>query len=208
MTGRMLSEKIGKMHFWVMFIGFNMAFMPMHILGVLGMPRRIYTYSTDQNWAGINLFVSIGAFVIAISIALLIINVARSLRKGEIAGMNPWEASTLEWSIPSPPPHYNFAVVPTVRSQHPLWDEEANAVEPPPLPEHEEPHMPSPSYWPIVVALGMTMSAGGLIIWQANSFLGLAVISVFGFIGIRGIYGWVFEPLAAEVEEHAHVVHA
>ena len=67
--------------------------------------------------------------------------------------------------------------------------------------------MPSPSYWPVVVALGMTMSAGGLIIWQANSFLGLAVISVFGFIGIRGIYGWVFEPLAAEVEEHAHAVH-
>ena len=204
MTGRMLSERLGKVHFWVMFIGFNMTFMPMHVLGVLGMPRRVYTYSIDQNWAGLNLFVSIGAFVIALSILLLIVNMVRSARKGEAAGMNPWAAATLEWAIPSPPPHYNFAVIPTVRSQHPLWDEEANAVEPPPLPAHGEPHMPDPSYWPIVIAFGITMVAGGLLIWQANTWLGLLVIAVFGFVGMRGVYGWVFEPVAEESAEHVH----
>ena len=207
MTGRMLSERIGKVHFWIMLIGFNLTFMPMHILGVLGMPRRIYTYSVDQNWAGTNLLVSIGAFVIALSILLLIINVARSIRNGEAAGTNPWAAATLEWAIPSPPPHYNFAVIPTVRSQHPLWDEEANVVEPPSLPAHGEPHMPDPSYWPIVVAFGVTMVAGGLLIWQANTWLGLLVVALAGFTGIRGIYGWVFEPITAESAERVHAHH-
>ena len=207
MTGRMLSERIGKAQFWLMLIGFNMTFMPMHILGVLGMPRRIYTYDNEQNFAEINLFVSIGAFVIAFSILVLVINIVRSARKGEVAGMNPWAASTLEWSIPSPPPHYNFAVIPTVRSQHPLWDEEANVVEPPPLPAHGEPHMPDPSYWPIVIAFGTTMSAGGLLIWQANTWAGLLVIALSGFIGIRGIYGWVFEPVAEESAERVHAHH-
>ncbi len=204
MTGRMLNEKIGHIQFWVMFIGFNLTFMPMHILGVLGMPRRIYTYTADQGWGSINLLVSIGAFIIALSILLFLYNMVRSARRGEFAGANPWGASTLEWSIPSPPPHYNFAVVPTVTSQHPLWDEEANAVEPPPLPEHGEPHMPSPSYWPIVVAFGLTMVAGGLIIWQGNSLIGLIVIALSGFIGMRGIYGWVFEPPTAESSAHEH----
>ncbi len=198
MTGRMMSERLGKIHFWLMLIGFNMTFMPMHVLGVLGMPRRVYTYSVDQNWAGLNLFVSIGAFVIALSILLMIVNLLRSARKGEECGMNPWGASTLEWAIPSPPPHYNFAVIPTVRSQHPLWDEEANAVEPPPVPAHGEPHMPSPSYWPMVVAFGVTMVGGGLLIWQANTWLGLAVIALSGWIGMHGVYGWIFEPPAAE----------
>ena len=202
-----MSERLGKIHFWIMLIGFNMTFMPMHILGVLGMPRRVYTYSADQNWAGLNLFVSIGAFVIAVSILLMIVNLLRSARKGEEAGANPWGASTLEWAIPSPPPHYNFAVIPTVRSQHPLWDEEANVTEPPPLPAHGEPHMPSPSYWPMVVAFGVTMVGGGLLIWQANTWLGLAVIAISGWIGMHGVYGWIFEPPTAEEGHGEHAAH-
>jgi cytochrome c oxidase subunit 1 len=205
MSGRMMSESLGKLHFWLMLIGFNLTFMPMHILGVLGMPRRIYTYSEGQGWEALNLFVSIGAIIIALSILVLIINIARSVRQGETAGDNPWGAATLEWAIASPPPHYNFAVVPTVRSQYPLWDEEANAVAPPPLPAHEEPQMPSPSYWPIVIAFAITMVGGGLLVWQAHAIAGLTIMSSMGLLGMRGIYGWVFEPL--EVEEAVQVPH-
>jgi cytochrome c oxidase subunit 1 len=203
MSGKMLSETLGKTHFWMMLIGFNLTFMPMHMLGVLGMPRRVYTYDTGQGWDGLNLMASIGAAIIASSIVVFIVNLARSKRNGEEAGANPWGAPTLEWAIPSPPPHYNFAVVPTVRNQYPLWDEEANPVEPPALPAHEEPHMPSPSYWPLVFAFALAMTAGGLIIWQNHAIAGLTVMSSMGLLGLRSIYGWVVEPL--ETEEGAHV---
>jgi heme/copper-type cytochrome/quinol oxidase subunit 1 len=201
----MLSESMGKLHFWLMLIGFNITFMPMHILGVIGMPRRIYTYSEATGWETLNTLISAGAFIIALSIVVLIVNVARSMRQGEIAGKNPWGASTLEWSISSPPPHYNFEVVPTVRSQHPLWDEEANVVEPPALPAHDHPVMPDPSYWPLVLAFAISMVAGGLIIWQAHEIAGLTVISSSGLLGMRAIYGWVLEPM--EEEEHVLVHH-
>ncbi|MCH2531192.1 MAG: cytochrome c oxidase subunit I [Dehalococcoidia bacterium] len=202
MTGRMMSEKIGHLHFWLMFIGFNVTFMPMHILGVLGMPRRIYTYTADQNWDDLNLFVSFGAFIIALSILVLIYNLIVSARSGAPSGMNPWQGATLEWSIPSPPHHYNFAVVPTVESLYPLWDEEANVVEPPELPEHGEPHMPSPSYWPLVLAFAATGIAAGLLIYDNYFWSGIAVMVGFGCLLFRGAYGWVFEPLTAEESEH------
>tara|TARA_Y100000994_G_scaffold248908_1_gene258127 strand:- start:608 stop:2470 length:1863 start_codon:yes stop_codon:yes gene_type:complete len=202
MTGRMMSEKIGHLHFWLMFIGFNVTFMPMHILGVLGMPRRIYTYTADQNWDDLNLFVSAGSFIIALSILVLIYNLIVSARSGAPSGMNPWQGATLEWSIPSPPHHYNFAVVPTVESLYPLWDEEANVVEPPELPEHGEPHMPSPSYWPLVLAFAATGIAAGLLIYDNYFWSGIAVMVGFGCLLFRGAYGWVFEPLTAEESEH------
>ena len=204
MTGKMLSERIGKWHFWLMFAGFNITFMPMHVLGVLGMPRRIYTYDTEQGWDGINLLVSFGAFLLAFSILVMLINMVRSLRSKEAAGDNPWEAATLEWAISSPPHHYNFAVVPTVRSRYPLWDEEADVVEPPPLPLHEEPQMPAPSYWPIVIAFGIVMQAAGLLIWQANTVLGLVVIVSMMLLMMRGIYGWIFEPPTVEARAAVH----
>jgi cytochrome c oxidase subunit 1 len=200
-TGKMLSESLGKTHFWLMLIGFNLTFMPMHILGVIGMPRRIYTYAEDMGFEFLNQIVSFGAFVIALSVIVFIINVVRSVRQGEPAGDNPWGAPTLEWSISSPPHHYNFAVVPTVRSQYPLWDENANVILPPALPAHDEPAMPDPSYWPIVVAFSITMVAGGLIIWQGHAIAGLTVIASMGLLGMRAIYGWVLEPM----EDEAHV---
>ncbi len=203
MTGRMLSERIGKAHFWLMLIGFNVTFMPMHILGVLGMPRRIYTYEEAQNWGTLNAIVSAGAVVLAFSILVFIINVVITLRKEATGEMNPWGAATLEWSIPSPPPHYNFAVVPTVTSLHPLWDEQGNAVEPPALPSHEEPQMPSPSYWPALLAFSVAMAAGGLIVWEANSWAGLTIMGTMGALGLRSIFGWVFEPLEVE-GAHGH----
>jgi cytochrome c oxidase subunit I len=127
-TGRMLDERLGRWNFWTMFIGFNLAFLPMHLTGLWGMPRRVYTYADHMGWGVLNLISTIGAFILAIGILLLLVNLARSLRRGEIAGPNPWDAPTLEWSVPSPPPPYNFAVIPIVASRHPLWEDRLGEV--------------------------------------------------------------------------------
>ena len=123
MSGRMLNETLGKWNFWTMFVGFNVAFLPMHTLGLLGMPRRIYTYSANMGWSAQNLIVSLGSALFAVGILMFFVNVAISLRRGARAGDNPWGAGTLEWSTPSPPPPYNFAVIPFVASRHPLWED-------------------------------------------------------------------------------------
>ena len=122
MTGRMMDERLGRWNFWTMFLGFNLAFLPMHLTGLFGMPRRIYTYPEGMGWDALNLITSIGSFVFAAGVLLFFINVWKSLRVGATAGANPWDAPTLEWSVPSPPPPYNFAVIPTVASRHPLWE--------------------------------------------------------------------------------------
>ncbi|HUD49396.1 MAG TPA: cytochrome c oxidase subunit I [Candidatus Baltobacteraceae bacterium] len=121
-TGRLLSERLGKWHFWLFLIGFHMTFDTMHIPGVLGMPRRIYTYEANRGWGTLNLICSLGAAVQAIGTVFLILNILISLRKGRLAGNDPWDAWTLEWSTTSPPPEYNFAEIPTVKSRRPLWD--------------------------------------------------------------------------------------
>jgi len=123
MTGRMLSERLGKLSFWVMFVGFNITFFPMHILGFLGMPRRVYTYNNGLGWDGLNAMVSIGSAVFALGTAITLWNWIRSRRRGDPAPDNPWDGDSLEWSTTSPPPEYNFAAVPLVASRHPLWDQ-------------------------------------------------------------------------------------
>jgi cytochrome c oxidase subunit I len=125
-TGRMMNETLGKWSFWVMFIGFNVGFFPMHISGLLGMPRRIYTYPPNMGWDTLNMVTSIGSFVFAFGILLFLINVAISRKWGAVAGPNPWNASSLEWSVPSPPPPYNFAVIPFIASRHPMWEDALN----------------------------------------------------------------------------------
>ena len=122
MTGRFMDERLGRWSFWVMFIGFNVAFLPMHLTGLFGMPRRVYTYGPNMGWTTLNVITSVGAFLFAVGILAFFVNVIRSLRRGAPAGANPWDAPTLEWSVPSPPPPYNFAVIPTVASRHPLWE--------------------------------------------------------------------------------------
>jgi cytochrome c oxidase subunit 1/cytochrome c oxidase subunit I+III len=122
MTGKMLSERLGKLSFWVMFVGFNLTFFPMHILGVIGMPRRVWTYSNGLGWDSLNLIVSIGSVVFGLGTGITLLNWFLSLRRGRPAPDDPWGADSLEWAISSPPPEYNFAEIPTVTSRHPLWE--------------------------------------------------------------------------------------
>jgi cytochrome c oxidase subunit I+III len=167
-TGRMLDERIGRWHFWLAAIGFNLAFFPMHLLGLWGMPRRVYTYPEALGLGDTNLLVSFGALLFFLSFVLLLWNVIASLRDGARAGDNPWGASTLEWATASPPPSYNFARIPVVTHAEPLWQEgEALPVASglrtdirelvvtsvsEAKPESRE-ASPEPSIWPLVAAL-------------------------------------------------------
>lgn len=122
MTGRMLNERLGKWHFWLFLIGFHLTFDFMHVPGLMGMPRRIYTYEADRGWMVWNMIVSSGAFFQAVATLIFVYNLVRSYFKGEVAGADPWDAWTLEWTTSSPPPVYNFAKIPSVASRRPLWD--------------------------------------------------------------------------------------
>ncbi len=121
-TGRLLNETLGKWHFWLNFIGSNLAFFPMHFSGLNGMPRRVYTYDAGQGWDTFNAMSTAGAIIVGIATLVFVYNIVVSRRRGAIAGNDPWGAPTLEWSIPSPPPVYNFAHIPRVTSRYPMWD--------------------------------------------------------------------------------------
>jgi cytochrome c oxidase subunit I+III len=122
-TGRMYYERWGQASFWLTFLGMNITFFPMHILGLDGMPRRVYTYSSGLGWSGLNLVETLGAYLLAAGLLAVAGNLALSLFRGERVGADPWEGDTLEWSTSSPPPEYNYAVIPTVSSAYPMWDQ-------------------------------------------------------------------------------------
>ena len=170
-TGRMLSEKLGRWHFWLFFIGFNLTFFPMHILGLRGMPRRVYTYLPGSGWEGMNEIAGIGAVFMTFGALVWLYNIFTSYRGGERAGDNPWGASSLEWATASPPPIYNFDELPTVNSRTPLWTATAETpiVRGVRVDEREvlitrvldaEPdHLaifPKPSIWPFAAAMATT----------------------------------------------------
>jgi len=171
-TGRLMSERLGRWNFWLFFIGFNVAFFPMHWLGLHGMPRRVYTYSAEMGWGTMNAIASLGALLIAISVLLFIVNVWRSRRHGEPAGADPWGAGTLEWSMPSPPPACNFEAIPIVHGRDPLWEPQHDpkavaglAVDSREVllttvldakPDNRE-SFPNPTIWPFVGAIATTV---------------------------------------------------
>jgi cytochrome c oxidase subunit 1 len=173
-TGRLLNEKLGKLQFWTLVIGFNLTFFPMHILGAEGMPRRIYRYAPHMGWDAANMLATVGAFIMAASVAVLLINILLTMRDGELAGPDPWDGRSLEWKIPSPPPEYNFREIPIVRARDQFWHDkygyEGGYVPPAAPPAHgiDEGgviHMPAPSIYPILIALGMTMGIVGIMVW-------------------------------------------
>jgi cytochrome c oxidase subunit 1 len=172
MTGRMLSERAGKWNFWLFFIGFNVAFFPMHILGLDGMTRRIYTYSAASGWGELNLLATIGAVTIAVSMVVFFANVVRSLVRGVPATDNPWQGMTLEWATSSPPPSFGFGEVPVIVSRQPLLQPAEQRTYVMGLPTaikallvtnlhdaapHHVTSDPSPSIWPFLSALAVTV---------------------------------------------------
>ncbi len=205
MTGRLLNDQWGKVSFWLMFVGFNLAFFPQHILGLLGMPRRVYTYEGGLGWDALNLASTIGAFILALGILVTFVNWYRAKARGPVAGNDPWKGETLEWYTSSPPPHYNFVTVPTVRSREPMWDqpELAEGFQAPP--EGGRPltgghvtlstsmldarpqavvHMPHASPWPFWLSIAMTV----LFFLLLMEWWILSVVAVLACV--VGMVGW------------------
>ncbi|HXO84111.1 MAG TPA: cbb3-type cytochrome c oxidase subunit I, partial [Gemmatimonadales bacterium] len=189
MTGRMLSETMGKWHFWLTMLGMNLAFFPMHLSGLLGMPRRIYTYAPELGVSEFNLLSTIGAFVIGLATLIFFYNLVRTRWRPIDAPNDPWGGATLEWAMSSPPPVYNFTVIPTVSNRLPLWQTERHGPMTP-LPDRPPApiHVPGGSWWPMITAAGLPLMAiGALSRFLPIVFVGVAVVIV-------GIYRWAYEP--------------
>jgi cytochrome c oxidase subunit 1 len=210
--GNLLDERLGKIQFWLTFLGFNLTFFPMHFLGLAGMPRRYHTYGFESGWWFWNAISTIGALFIATSILIFLVNVQRTMQSGERAPANPWDAATLEWAIPSPPPVYNFRVIPLVTHRDQLWhdkyDQQADGpdrvadriIEIDQLPlrspagvavaEAEEEaghiHLPNPSYYPLMCGIGLFLVPFGILMHnphlQVFGYFGIPIVSLLGFL--------------------------
>jgi cytochrome c oxidase subunit 1 len=188
-TGRMLNETIGKIHFWLFFTGFNLTFFPQHFLGVDGMPRRIYTYPHELGgqlvgWDLWNFWSSMGAYLGAISGLIFLYNVIVSLRSGEKASADPWDARTLEWSVSSPPPEYQFVKLPQVTARDDFWHRKYDLKNFQPEPAGHV-HMPLPNYWPFIAGVGQFLMGCGFIFHFSLFVVGVGVLFV-------AAYGWSF----------------
>lgn len=213
--GKMLSERIGTWNFWLMAIGMNLTFGPMHILGLQGQPRRMYIWTAARSGEGFfnlgfwNLISSIGSFVIALGVLLFLINVVHTARKGDVAPLDPWDARSLEWMTTNPPKEHNFDVIPTVHHLdeffHRKYTEDENGamikvmsaeqiMAEQELAADKHIHMPSPSYWPLVLALGLPIIAYGVIFSIPIAVFG-------GVIVLFGAFGWGLEPATAKTSD-------
>jgi cytochrome c oxidase subunit I len=204
--GRTLGDGIGKLHFWLMFIGFNLTFAPMHILGLQGQPRRTYTYPEGMGWDVWNFIETIGAFVIGLSALTFLVNVIASRRRGQEAGGDPWDGRTLEWSIPSPPPEHNFDEIPIVRERDDFWHrkyrENVPTGDPAPVVaggaddhgDHGHIHLPSPSYFPLLSALGVPIAAYGVVLIGRDIGGAPIVIAAGLLLTLLSVFGWAIEP--------------
>ncbi len=194
MTGKMLSEAIGRPGFWILFIGFNMTFFPQLIAGLEGQPRRVYTYIPESGWGPLNSIETIGAYLQALGILFLVIAMLESLASNRLAGADPWGLGrSLEWATPSPVPAYNFARLPLVRGKEALWHEKTHGngqILPAEEDHHRHGnavHMPSPSFMPAVVGLGLLVGGFGAISPSVPALLaGLAIL-------LLGVLGWALE---------------
>ncbi len=193
MFGYMLDEGIGKLHFWVAFISMNLTFFPMHFVGLHGMPRRTYTYPAGLGFDWLNMLQTIGSLILGVSFLIFLWNIIRSYRgrAANPAPADPWNGATLEWSIPSPPQEWNFAELPEVHGRDPLWDlkrARGGPLPEPPLVSGQGIHLPNPSYWPAVTAIGVGVvligfMAGGVVV----NLIGVAIL-------FFGAFRWAFEP--------------
>jgi cytochrome c oxidase subunit 1 len=209
--GRLLDDRLGKVNFWLMLLGFNLTFFPMHILGLEGQPRRTYQYAPNMGWDLGNQLATIGAFIIALSVAVFLLNVLKTSLRGEVASADPWDGRTLEWSIPSPAPEYNFAEIPEVHAADDFWhrkyteDEEGRLVRLPAGGSDDGPshvaadgqgghgiHLPSPSFFPMILAMGLPILGYAAVF--KNPWLAVPGVIVLFF----GIYAWGIEPGTAE----------
>ena len=203
--GHRLGEKLGKASFWTLLVGFNLTFGPMHILGLQGMSRRIPTYTPEDGFTFWNTMATVGAFIIAVGVLLIFINIFASRRRAKgpsprpDPGPDPWDARSLEWMVPSPVPEHNFDDIPIVQSQDEFWHRKyetaedgqvrrvATVEEATQKGDAKGVHLPSPSYWPVVLALGLPLIGYALIFNLWWLLLGGALL-------IAGIYGWILEP--------------
>ncbi len=234
MFGRKVSEFWGKLSFWIIFIGFNVTFFPMHFLGLNGMPRRTYTYDPNLGWNTPNFIASVGAFVLGIGIAVYFAVMIYTYYKGEKVGRDPWDGRTLEWSLPNPPPEYNFRVIPTVHDRDAFWYEKNNreqiaaerAVAEKAETDHGGIHMPFNSIWPFVASFGLLIVGVGSTAFEAkwdvpgiHWKLGLSLLG--GLVTLIGIYFWSLEgnegyhlhldkdgkPVKGHGDDHGHAKH-
>ncbi len=206
MFGRMLDDGLGKWHFWLSMIGFNVTFMPMHWVGLLGMPRRVYTYPEGLGFDLFNMVQTVGAFILALSILVFMWNVIKTWRGPADAPADPWGGATLEWAIPSPPQEFNFADEPVVTEKDALWAmKDAAGVErlpEPALVSGKGIHMPGPSWWPLIVAVGLLMFFVGLMVPRSGSFP-FTPVSIAGFaLMVFGTFKWAYEPVDAHAPQH------
>ena len=208
-TGRMMSERLGRWNFWLAFVGFNLTFFVMHVLGLMGMPRRVYTYPSDSGWGPLNMVSSIGSVMLAASFGLFFVNALWSLRRGVRAPSNPWNAGTLEWALPSPPPAYNFARIPIVTHHEPLWKERESlpvahglAVDEREIlvstlvearPDLRE-AVPGSSIWPLISAIALSIA------FVASIFSPYAALWGGALVG-AALLGWFWPKSSHEDEE-------
>lgn len=199
MTGRLLDDKRGKKIFWLFFWGFNATFIPMVIAGFYGMPRRIYTYSSEMGWGASNLAATFGAFAMGLSVLLFIMELLRAARHGERAPADPWDARTLEWTTTSPPPVYNFAQTPVVKERDELWAAKMEKREIATLPPDKGGiHMPGGSWMPAIASLGILFGGLGLLYSPALGFTGVGIM-------LLAFFAWALE---GEGGEHIHPMEA
>ncbi len=208
MFGRMLDETLGKVHFWLMLIGFNLTFFPMHFAGLLGMPRRVYTYAGGLGLEPYNVASTIGAWILALAFLVFIYNVIRAWRSDVHAPADPWGGATLEWSIPSPPPEWNFTTEPVVHEKDALWAAKRAAgvrfLPEPVAGSGAGIHLPSPSWWPLSTSVGILTFMTGLMVHRPWAFP-FGPVSMVGFaLAAFSIFKWSYQPVDHPTSHTAH----